>query len=52
MRIDIEALKQFLRDVKDGTIKDIETIDLDGDGWVITDNGYYALLDDEEVDEE
>ena len=51
MKIDIEALKQILRDVKNGYIKDIDSIELGYDGWVITENGYYDLLDDDEVEE-
>lgn len=47
MKIDIEALKRILMDVKKGYIKDIDSIELDEDRWVITDNGYYYLLDDD-----
>lgn len=51
MKIDIEALKKFLRDAKNGYIKDVDSIELDEDGWVITDNGYYYLLDEDEIEE-
>lgn len=51
MKIDIEVLKQILRDAKNGFIKDIENIEMDGEGWLNTDFVYYALIEEEEEEE-